>query len=143
MADGERIELDRGAIGEAVGVMFLRNLVTFMMGIACQVMAALLPDLASALAPAGALLLSAANVAKVLNGSFWKHAVTFALGVTCQVTAVVLQHRLGARADGAAGALLAAGGLLASASDLARILSGIRTPAGTPDAPTQSPPLKP
>lgn len=124
-------------------MIFLKNLIAFVAGIACQVLAGMFPEVAGVLAPAGTVLLSAANMRNVLNGSLWKHALTFGLGTACQVMAILLPKLVGHAVPQASGSLLAAGGLLATVTDLGRILSGIRTPSGTPDSPAPLVPPKP
>jgi hypothetical protein len=102
---------------------FWMNLGAFLVGIACQVLSVMFAPLQQALAPIAVLLLSGANVGKVLNGSLWKHGTVFILGVACQVCAVLLPN--------ARSALFAAAGLLLSAADLPTILARLR---GQPDA---------
>jgi hypothetical protein len=74
------------------------------------------------------LLLSGANLTKVLNGSLMKHSIVFVAGVTCQILAVKLHS--------AREALFPAAGLLLSAADLPKILSKLRPPDDEP--PTQT-----
>jgi hypothetical protein len=118
-------------------MIFAQNLSMFLLGLACQVLSGVFPKLAPALLGPATLLLSLADVRRVLDGSFFKHVVTLVLGLGCQVAAMLVPEKWGASAP-----LLAAGGILMSASDIKRVLRGPETPAAplvTPDGPGATP----
>ncbi len=116
--------------------MFAKNLTMYLLGVACQVMAGVFPKLAGAFIGPGSLLLSAADVRTVLDGSFVKHTIVLVLAILCQVGAAAAPAHWNATAP-----LLAAGGILMSASDIKRVLKGAEKPAApivTPEsAPTE------
>jgi hypothetical protein len=104
-------------------MLFARNLSAFLLGLTCQVLAGVFPKLSGALLVPASLLLSGADIRSVLNGSFTKHLTLFVLAVLCQVGA-----SLAPAAWNVAVPLLAAGGILMSASDIKRVLKGPETP---------------
>jgi hypothetical protein len=104
-------------------MLFARNLCAFLLGLTCQVLAGVFPKLAGALLVPASLLLSGADIRSVLNGSFAKHATLFVLAVLCQVGAALAPAQWGVAVP-----LLAAGGILMSASDIKRVLKGPETP---------------
>lgn len=111
--------------------MFWKNLSLFLAGVAFQVLAGVFPNLAGAFIGPASLLLSASDIRPVLNGSFFKHVLIFGIAVGCQACAVAFPAKWGA-----AGPLLAAGGILMNASDIKRVLKGPESPAHpivTPD----------
>jgi len=120
---------------------FLKNLGIWILGLACQFLAALYPAFA-AFGPIGGMLLSAAQMGAALNGSFPKHMAVFALGMACQALAIVLKIPAEAKA-----LLVGASALLLQMSNLAKILQGLglqgagAVVAGTPPAKPQPPGL--
>jgi hypothetical protein len=115
--------------------MFAKNLVAFMLGVACQVLAGVFPALAAVFIAPASLLLSASDIRAVLDGSFIKHVTILILAIGCQAMAVMM-NTIWAYPDAAA-PLLAAGGLLMAASDIRRVLRGpeaVTAPMVTPDS---------
>lgn len=107
-------------------MLFAQNLIAFLLGVACQVLAGCFPTYAGVFIGPGSLLLSLSDIRPVLDGSFAKHLTIFVLGITCQALAAVVSHN--PRWEGAGAALLGAGGVLMNASDLKRVFKGVETP---------------
>ncbi len=104
-------------------MMFAKNLSAFLLGVACQVLAGVFPQLAGVFIGPASLLLSASDIRPVLNGSFVKHLSIFMLAIACQACAVVFPPKWNAGPP-----LLAAGGILMNASDIKRVLKGPESP---------------
>jgi hypothetical protein len=105
-------------------MIFARNLSAFLLGLTCQVLAGVFPKYSGALLVPASLLLSGADIRSVLNGSFIKHLTLFVLAVGCQVLATAAPTSWNVAVP-----LLAAGGIMMSASDIKRVLKGPESPA--------------